>query len=40
MYLYIWTIGLLTFFADDATYHISGKNKTEIAPKLQHDGDK
>ena len=30
----------IDFFADDATYHISGKNETEIAPKLQHDGDK
>ena len=28
------------FYADDATYHTSGKTKSEVETKLQHDGNK
>ena len=26
-------------FADDATFHINGQTKSDVEPKLQHDGD-
>ena len=29
----------IDFFADDATYHINGKSKSEVEPKMQQDGD-
>ena len=29
----------IDFFADDATFHISGKMKSKSEPKLQYDGD-
>ena len=28
------------FYADGATYHTSGKTKSEVETKLQHDGNK
>ena len=28
------------FYADDATFHTSGKTKTDVESKLQHDGNR
>ena len=28
------------FYADDTTFHTSGKTKTEVKSKLQHDGNR